>query len=393
MAVDTVIQIEDLLKPISKKSPTGVDLRIDATPTSLYYTLQGHRNSAREAERNELLSDDSGSEALQHWSKLKDAVVKALQKKTKDIELCVWLIEALVRTDGFEGLSAGFDLLNQYVNESWDGLFPEEDEDGVETKILSLIGLNGTTKDGTLIAPIKAISITQESSKGRFNCNKYIAARSADRIKDEKEKTERLVELGFSMESIFACVSAGEAAFYIDLDTQITKSLDAFSKLSNALDDRCKKDSPPTSNIRNCLKEVQSAVKFLAKDKLIIEEEQDESKSSEGSSESKASSGNITVSDRQAALNQLRQVSIFFKKAEPHSPISSSIDRVLKWANMPISSLIAELLPTEAAQQTYAQLTGVAIAKGSQSSSISGSPEPNVVAPADNQINENDGGW
>ena len=67
--------------------------------------------------------------------------------------------KALLRTAGLAGLRDGFRLIREMTEGFWDGLYPVEDEDGVETKVAPLTGLNGEGADGTLIQPLRKIEI------------------------------------------------------------------------------------------------------------------------------------------------------------------------------------------------------------------------------------------
>ena len=60
MATAPTIDIDSLLAPISEAAPTGINLRADASPTSIYFKLKDARSGARAAERR---ADSEGAAA------------------------------------------------------------------------------------------------------------------------------------------------------------------------------------------------------------------------------------------------------------------------------------------------------------------------------------------
>src|SRR4029078_2498069 len=66
------------------------------------------------------------------WAPVVRVATDALTKRTKDLELAGWLTEALLHRDGIAGLRDGLALVHQLLEQFWDGVYPEIDEDGAE---------------------------------------------------------------------------------------------------------------------------------------------------------------------------------------------------------------------------------------------------------------------
>ena len=116
-------QQESIIAPISDEHAVGVDLREDSSPTSVYYEIKDQRNAARTAER-QAMDGLQDTNALPYWQAVKKQAVKVLSTKSKDLEVIAWLIEALLRTDGYAGLALGFKLAHQIIVQHWDGVYP-----------------------------------------------------------------------------------------------------------------------------------------------------------------------------------------------------------------------------------------------------------------------------
>ena len=102
--------IEAILAPIPGDQATGVDLRQDYSPTSLYFRLRDARAEARDAERR---ADGDGSVegVATLWRPVATLAVDALKTSTKDLEVATWLTEALVRIAGLAGLMTGASII------------------------------------------------------------------------------------------------------------------------------------------------------------------------------------------------------------------------------------------------------------------------------------------
>lgn len=367
MASNQIIELESLLKPIADDNPVGDDIRENASATSPYSTIKDARTAARASERNHMFDSDT-SEADQLWRQVLDLAPDILQNHAKDLEVASWYTEALIRRYGFQGLRDGFRLIHGLINQYWDDIYPLPDEDGIETRVASLAGLNGEGNEGVLIPPIRKAEITQGNDPGPYSLWEYQQVLDVEKLIDEEDKREKLSKLGFGLEDINEAVSQSDESFFIDITEDISESIDTYREISQTLDERCGiNDSPPTSNIINILQDCLGAIKHLAKFKLPSDEEEDQSADSaesdtadfNASSQNNAQNISGPVKSREDAFRQLKNISAFFRKTEPHSPISYIIERAVVWGDMPLDSLIKELIPDPSARDIFGSLTGV----------------------------------
>lgn len=367
MASENILHLDELLQPISEENPVGDDIRDDSSPTSPYYAIKDARNAARAAERNNMFDSDN-SEADDQWRKVSELGPDILTNNAKDLEIASWLTEALVRRHGFRGLRDGFKLINGLIDQYWDNLYPLPDEDGIETRVASLTGLNGEGAEGVLIAPIRNVALTEGYDPGPFSYWKYQQALEVDKIIDEEAKSDKASKLGFSMDDIDRAVSDSSDTFFIDLRDDLNESINTYREVGAKLDELCGlSDAPPTSNIIGIMEDCLGAVSHIAKYKFPIENSDldDESQSdANGLSEAVTGDGAPVaaagpVRTREEAFKKLTEISEFFRKAEPHSPISYMLERVVKWGSLSLEDLIRELIPDSSARDFYGSLTGI----------------------------------
>lgn len=357
------INIDELLEPISEENPVGSDLREDQKPDSIYQKIKQARMSARAAERNNMY-DQSNNEAIDHWRNISVLAPEIISKHSKDLEISSWYIEAVVRLHGFHGLKECFKLTRELINMYWDSLYPQPDEDGMLIRVAPLAGLNGEGAEGVLMAPIRNIPITQGDHPGPFSLWQYQQALDIQKITDPEAKSENFARIGFSLDDIEAAVSSSSEAFYVQLRDDITECINEYKQISKLLDERCDtNEAPPTSNMIAVLEQCLGAVNHLGRNKFPIEEvdemESDTTDNTDGSATSSASVKAGAVNSREAAFQQLYVISEFFRKTEPHSPISYILAKAVKWGNMPLNELIGELIPDDSSREYYSSLTGV----------------------------------
>lgn len=369
MASPETIQVESLLQPISEDSPTGADIREDTSVSSPYYVLKDARNSARAEERKSMF-DGSSSEAEEHWRTIINTAPEVLSGQSKDLEVATWLTEALLRRHGYPGLRDGFKIIHGLIENFWDNLFPMPDEDGMETRVSPLTGLNGEGAEGVLIAPIRNIPLTEAGEPSPYAYWQYQQALELQKINDEEQRAEKASKIGFDMDDITNAVMNSSDSFYVNLVDDLDECITEYRAISQLLDQHCgTHEAPPTSNVIGVLEDCLGVAKHIGKNKLPVAEEAGEAAESGDAAAGDAPAGGTGaaagarghVQNRNEAFRQLAEIAEFFRKTEPHSPISYILDKAVRWGDLPLSDLMKELIPDSTARQFYGSLTGVKV--------------------------------
>lgn len=395
MTIENVVDIEKLLSPIQEISPQGEDIREDRSPTSDYYTIKDARNSARAAERSAILNDESESDIAGMWRQVVALAERLLSSKTKDLEIAVWCLEGLVRVHGVAGLRDGLSVIQGLIENFWEGLLPLPDEDGIETRVASLAGLNGDGGEGTLLAPLRNLSIVESDNLGGLSFWQYLQARDADRIEDEDKKAERLAALGYDLAAFNDSVAGANITECQAVVSAFEESLQTYTEITKTLREKCGNDAPPSSKISELLSELTRTVRFIYKEKLelaqaigqqqtaeveslVIEETQGDQPSNVVAI-SNVATGKIV--SREDALRRLEDVAKYFRQYEPHTPIAPGIERLIQWGRMTVADLMMELIPDSNARNLFSQYTGVKL-DGSDNHAYVASPEVAAAAPS-----------
>jgi len=361
--------IQSLLTPINGDNPCGIDLR--ETSSSDYQTLKDARRTIASLVRARKFDNDSDGEINSHWETIYNLAPEVIKTQSKDLEVAAWYAEASLKLYGYTGLRAAFSLNEGLVEHFFDEIYPLPDEDGIETRVYPLIGLNGEDGSGTLILPLKN-ALLSEDYDTPFTYNLYSRCLEAEKITDMEAKQQRLDEIGITIQEINNQVSSSSASFYQSLIEDLEASLTHFNNMTNLLDTKCGlADSPPSSAIKKTLEAVLDAVKSLTKLKLAApqvtpdsteaspQSNQDSAPKTSTNSSHQPSLSVGAINSRADALNQLLLVANYFRQTEPHSPLCGALERVVEWGNMSLQELMLALIPDASARANYTQLTGI----------------------------------
>lgn len=342
-----VIDLRTLLSPISAENPVGEYLR--------YSGIYDEINEARRAD--DTLSQGEWQHELKvaDYRRVIELAVPALEQETKDLQMAALLSEALIREHGFTGLRDSLRLLAGLQENFWDGLHPEIYEGDMEGRAnaISLVDSEG----GLAIqrAPITPDGYTYldflDSKKYDYPDDiNALSTEDAEKAKALEAEAVRLNKVtGDKWE---AEIAKSRRAFYEELNVAIQECYEALNGLNGTIEEKFDRNQAPSMR---ALKKVLDNIKIQT-DKILAlkrEEEPDETDAAdeEGSDGSTATGGvamSGSVQSRAEALKRLSELAAFFRKTEPHSPVSYLVTRAVKWGNMPLESWLKDVIKDEA---------------------------------------------
>ncbi len=366
MASSEVLDFARLLEPIAGENPAGQPLRADFSGTSLYHQIKDARAAARSAERNFAYEDgEDGGQGpnAADWKPILTLAPQVIAEEAKDLEVAAWLAEALVRQHGYAGLRDGFRLLRELVERFWDNIYPLPDEDGVNTRTAPLTGLNGDGADGVLVRPILTVPVTVDGTTRASSCADHEQAADLDRVEDPDKRAQRIERGAVTMQVFDQAVLETPIDVLANHLDDVTASLREFDQLCAVLNEKCGVDesghslAPPSSSIREALEKCSDLLQNLCRGRLPDASAESAADGAAADGGDRKSSGPIR--NREAAFQSLLQVAEFFKRTEPHSPISYALEQAVRWGRMPLPDLLTELIPEEPARLQLFKLVGI----------------------------------
>ena len=357
-ALDTIFQ------PIPGNNPAGADPRTDVSPNSLYFRLRDARAEARDLERqSEASGSDDGAPPLP-WRTVRSLAEKGLRESAKDLELATWLTEALVRGAGLRGLETGALVIGGLIDRFWDGLYPMPDEDGIETRVGPLGGLSGQGVDGTLMQPLRKISLFPRPDGSPFGFWQYELSIELSGITDPDRRRQRQEAGVVTFEDVEKEARLAGAKHWVAMQSEINAASEAWDAMTATLDAHAESYSPSTLRVKTLLAAMAEAVaRFAPAAGAAATEPQGSAvpaTAQEAVRSGPAASAPVGgLATRDDALRQLSEIAAWFKRNEPNSPLAYTLDDAVRRGRMSWPELVSELLPDETARNSLLISLGI----------------------------------
>jgi type VI secretion system protein ImpA len=372
MSSPSVIDLESLLSPIAGDNASGVDLRADISPESVYQAIKLARRRAGDAERLLAKEDPNAGDPAREWAIVLDKGTKALSSQAKDLEIAAWLVEALLRKHGYAGLRDGLKLCRELSEKYWDTIYPlPTDDEGLLPRVGKLRGLNGEDQPGTLIQPIRAATWFLGET-GPVTWITHSQAQELEKLDPDKRQAQ--ADSGVMTMEVFTRLARASVSEIVQTCEDLREALVELENYSKLLDDKCSNNSeiaPQTGFIREALNDCLSSLEPLcpaAETPVSDGAGSGATTTAASGGSSSAASGSASIGNSGGAMTRERafalmlELSVYFKKNEPHSPLGWTLEHWVKLGRMDLPQLLAALpMSDDATRKTLATFAGVPV--------------------------------
>ncbi|MBI5551146.1 MAG: type VI secretion system protein TssA [Desulfobacterales bacterium] len=261
--MESFLNIETLLKPISPDRPSGEDLRY----TELYDRIKEARRADDQLELGEWQTSIKTSD----WRQVAILCEASLADRTKDLQMTVWLTEAWVKLHGYAGLAAGLDLTRCLLRDFWPTLYPPIEAGDLDYRIGPLTLLNTRLRDAVRQVPL----CDTDRSKG-YNYHQWEESRlvgfGQNLDKEQRKRREELIDEGkISAEDFAAAVNAGSPAYYQKLARQLDDCRRALQALDVVVTEKFAPNPPGFGQLLEAIEACGHIVGRVLKDKCKSE--------------------------------------------------------------------------------------------------------------------------
>ncbi len=369
-----VVDLDVLLTPVEGENPSGESVR--------YAGIYDEIKEARRADDMLGRGDWQTELKIADFRRVIDLAVPALSTQTKDLQLGVWLTEALAMQHGFPGLRDGLKLLAGLQDNFWETLHPEIDEGDQEARANAITWLDTQALMAVKSAPITGVegySYLDWEDAQKFDIPENLDSLDSVRrqeilnLKEQAEKERRVTGDLWRKERALTRRASVEA-----VNHTIDECWLALNELNLIIEAKYERNQTPgLSNLKKVLDEVHSQVKMLLTDKRAEEPDEIEAEAGEevigedgiavpGASGVASASG--AIQSRKDALKRLDDIAAFFKKTEPHSPVAYLVQRAVKWGNMPLDIWLQDVIKDEAVLYKLRETLGFATVENTEGS-------------------------
>lgn len=275
------------------------------------------------------------------WDKVAVLCHRLLARRSKDVRVAAWMVEALVHRDGFAALAPGLGMIEALCRRFWDGLHPRPDEDGDLSGRANAVALLNMR----LPLVLRVLPLTR-SRQGQgevvaLSWGDYAIARMQEARGGAKPKSGVLTLAAFES----AALATPVAQLRQQLQ-QVEAGRAALDRLDALLDELCRRDAPSLESLRGLLDEIAGWLASVAPPlpepvAPVAEPDVPPMTPAQDTSAPVAASGPIT--SRDDAYRRLAEVADYLMRTEPHSPTPYVLRRVHGWGRMPLNQLLLDM--------------------------------------------------
>ncbi|HST43884.1 MAG TPA: type VI secretion system protein TssA [Luteimonas sp.] len=360
------IDVNALLAPIRDDAPSGDD----ASFSDLFDRIR----DARRADDTSLSQGDWQSELkTADWRLALELSSDALLRVSKDLQAAAWFAEALIARHGLEGARDGFTVIAGLVERYWDTVHPLAEDGDLEERAGRLAWFDTNAAAALRRMPLNddpAAPVTlndwqgsrEVDNLGRQNAEAYQAALAEGRQTGESVDARLRATADDALRTAVVSSAAAQAAFV---------------HMKSAVDARFGREAPGFSALDDTLKRVQQVLQTTAKAKGLLEPAaaaavMDEapagtSVAAGAPAAARAAVGGAALdlsgngqASKQAALKALGEIAEYFRRNEPHSPVSSLLDQAVRWADLSLADFLAEVVRDDSTLDAIRARVGLA---------------------------------
>ncbi|MEO5930846.1 MAG: type VI secretion system protein TssA [Candidatus Kapaibacterium sp.] len=341
---------ELLLAPISEEMPAGESLRYEGT----YDRIKAARHEDADLPMGMWETDLKRAD----WGLVETLCTEALEKKTKDIQIAIWLLEARITRRGYAGVLSGLRLINALCERFWDDLHPEFRVDDPEFRLAPFEWMNEK-----LSMKIGWIPITRPASPDGTIYNLFDLQKAQNlenlAIKNPSVINDAIRDGGVTMAKFTGSLLLTSDEFYTAMEVELRDCLEQLTMMELFLRAHCGADAP---SVRLFVAALQDALTFVGQTLRLrgaepaprreyraeqIAEHNNEVNMPDaaGVEQSITDDGipRLLIRNRAEAYGMLSMIADYLTNVEPHSPTPYLIRRAVTWGSMPLAELLQEL--------------------------------------------------
>ena len=308
------------------------------------------------------------------WVQVSKLCQDAIATQSKDLQLAVWLAEALLKREGIRGFREGLRLCHGLLDKFWDTLYPEVEDGDPEQRAAPLDWLGSTGGAiSSIQLPIMAVKSVPLCKDGysfiQYKESRVVGFEDQAQSKEQKAAREKALKEGKPAPEIFdKSFVETPKAFYVDLE----KQFDAAAKAVAELEEICKQKfgdaAPGLGRLSEGLTEVRQLVHSLLQKKRETEPDPVEEvpvEAAEGAAEGAAAAegGGASIglgshvsaepAERREAIAAVVAAAGVLRKRDPFGPAAYLMLRGLRWGELRGSSdpVVLEAPPSDLRQQ------------------------------------------
>ena len=355
--------VEEFLQPIPGDNPSGKDLRYDP----VYDAIREARREDEELNQGAWQTERKVADLPKVISLASDA----LKKKSKDLQIAAWLMDALLKRESFSGMAMGLKICHGLLDKFWDTLYPLIEDDDLEMRAAPLAI--------KMDLAVRQVALNREGhSWFQYTDSRKVGYEDQAKDPNAKKARDLLItkENKLPPEIFDKSFRETPKVFYSALEKSIDESIASLKVLNEFCDEKFGDSSPSFGKLQTALQEVRHVAHSLLDKKRETEpdpveappapEPEEVAEGEEGQAPAAAAGArtqtaitfNVTSSEsaaRKELVAKVAEVAATLRQREPGNPAPYLMMRGLRWGDLRTAaaqsdSAMLEAPPTEVRQ-------------------------------------------
>lgn len=328
-----------LLNEVSSDKPCGEYLEYDPAYLELGKNIQGKPEDPITGEKAQ----------PPNWRDIQKQALAILQQ-SKDIQIVMYLLRALINVEGVVGFRDGLSLLLGLLDKYWEHIHPVLDpEDNLDPTARVNI-LEELSNFESVLWPLTLSVLVDSKVAGRYSLRDFhIATDKVDAPAGTVKPELSMIKAAF--------LDAPEDALLATYHA-ISESVSIVQQLEILVADRVGVgNTPDFSGLVSLLKEMRHVIEQYAETRLVGQAavSEDESQNADDSAgvtadESRQRTGVSGIRSRQDVVKALDLICQYYAECEPSSPVPILLRRVKFLATSDFTQIVQNLMPDALAQ-------------------------------------------
>jgi type VI secretion system protein ImpA len=358
------IDWEQLSSPISAEQPAGEYLRYEGTYDRI-----------REARREDDATLTQGIYKTElkkaDWREVERICTEALARRSKDIQIAAWLMEAWLRLRGFSGCREGLQLLTLLLEKYWPVLHPQLEQGDAAHRAGTFVWINEKLSRQLKLTPLTSPQsndlLPYSFADWEMACH---LEQLAERHPNAPPAPDAPGQVNLSRFQASAMLTSTQS--YLKLYEDLNGTAEACDALDALLDEKLGEQSPGLHRFKETLGELQHLVADIlharpetaALSSVEQEAQLDAAPATEGHAPGSEIWSAHPIRSRAEAYWRLSEAADYLLRTEPHSPTPYLVQRAVEWGSMNLFDLLQQIIRNEGEMQEINRLLGLTNKEG-----------------------------
>ncbi len=362
-----MLDIEELLTPVSDDAPCGPDLEYDAA--------FGEMERAAEGKGDQQFGDTVVAAEPPDWKEVRKQV-DSLLPRTKDMRVAVYLARCLLHFEGLLGVESALKLLRRYTEDYWGSVHPELDESDNNDPTYRINTLVSLCDESGFLRELQDCPMVSSRAMGQFGLRAIVDAHEEGESSGEEstgggawaeEETAQVdaEPSGTTPEVFDAAFTDADAETLVSTEEAVRNAAEHVAAIENWVTEQVGAAQAVSlqslqSLFTQMAEVMQSQLQRLGiggeEEEIYVEE--DESSDPIGEDVENGSGGVVQqsvrldgkIATREDAIRALDRVCEYYERNEPSSPLPLLIRRAQRLASKSFLDIIRDLAPDAVSQ-------------------------------------------